>query len=275
MKTRYKISIIALSVIAVVGGILSIPALTYDTNLKESMKTPKHSSGKMFGELNCLQRYQFAESAASLDREERKQLRDRLEECKDMGFEYHAGEFVDHYEKYLDENNELNFGLMYGNNGIVIDPLQRILDICYYSGEIPEHWYFDWNNATHHIDSDECIWISSEEWTEKHECKPEPRPENEGGLWIFDYEKCEWNNKQWWMNDHLEEIIQDCLKPELKTGVKTISNGTTKLKTTTCTWQHGGFYNQVYVEEWADPVPLIQDNKIIGPDGQIFKMLED
>ncbi|ABX13357.1 hypothetical protein Nmar_1461 [Nitrosopumilus maritimus SCM1] len=107
------------------------------------------------------------------------------------------------------------------------------------------------------------------------ECKPEPRPENEGGLWMFDYEKCEWNKKQWWMSDQLEKIIQDCLDPENKIGDKGMSNGTTKLKTTTCTWQHGGFYNQVYVEEWADPVPLIQDNKIIGPDGQIFKILED
>ena len=107
------------------------------------------------------------------------------------------------------------------------------------------------------------------------ECKPEPRPENEGGLWIFDYEKCDWNKKQWWMSDQLEKIIQDCMDPKNKIGDKGMSNGTTKLKTTTCTWQHGGFYNQVYVEEWADPVPLIQDNKIIGPDGQIFKILED
>ena len=66
------------------------------------------------------------------------------------------------YEKYLDENNELNFALQYDKHGLIIDDLQRILDWCDYSGAKPEHWYFDWNNSTHHIDSTNCEWIESE-----------------------------------------------------------------------------------------------------------------
>ena len=66
------------------------------------------------------------------------------------------------YEKYLDENNELNFGLRYSKYGIAIDALQRILDWCDYPGEKPAGWYFDWNNSTHHIDSDDCEWTENE-----------------------------------------------------------------------------------------------------------------
>lgn len=60
------------------------------------------------------------------------------------------------YEKYLDENNELNFGLPYDKSGMIIDDLQRIFDWCNYPGEKPLDWYFDWNNSTHHIDSEIC-----------------------------------------------------------------------------------------------------------------------
>lgn len=67
-------------------------------------------------------------------------------------------EMTPRYEKYLDENNELNFNLRYDKNGIIIDDLQRIFDWCDYTGEKPAHWYFDWNNQTHHIDSDNCEW---------------------------------------------------------------------------------------------------------------------
>ena len=66
------------------------------------------------------------------------------------------------YQKYLDENNELNFGLQYDKNGVIIDDLQRILDWCDYSGEKPTGWYFDWNNQTHHIDSKNCAWVENE-----------------------------------------------------------------------------------------------------------------
>ena len=67
-------------------------------------------------------------------------------------------EIMPRYEKYLDENNELNFALPYDKNGIIIDDLQRIYDWCDYSGEKPAHWYFDWSNQTHHIDSEQCKW---------------------------------------------------------------------------------------------------------------------
>ncbi|WP_371504265.1 hypothetical protein [Nitrosopumilus adriaticus] len=67
-------------------------------------------------------------------------------------------EITPRYEKYLDENNELNFAQQYDNNGIIIDDLQRIFDWCDYAGEKPTHWYFDWNNSTHHIDSNNCKW---------------------------------------------------------------------------------------------------------------------
>ncbi len=61
------------------------------------------------------------------------------------------------YEKYLDDNNELNFALRYDKDGVIIDDLQRIYDWCDYSGDKPD-WYFSWNNQTHHIDSKQCKW---------------------------------------------------------------------------------------------------------------------
>jgi len=60
-------------------------------------------------------------------------------------------------EKYLDENNELNFGQPYDNNGVIIDDLQRVYDWCDYLDEKPD-WYFGWTNQTHHIDSEQCEW---------------------------------------------------------------------------------------------------------------------
>ena len=66
------------------------------------------------------------------------------------------------YAKYLDENNELNFGLQYDKNGIILDDLQRIYDWCDYSGKKPSGWHFEWNNQTHHIDSDKCEWVEIE-----------------------------------------------------------------------------------------------------------------
>lgn len=66
------------------------------------------------------------------------------------------------YERYLDEDDELNFGLMYDKDRIAIDPLQRILDWCDYPGDTPEGLYFDWNNSTHHIDSEDCEWRGNE-----------------------------------------------------------------------------------------------------------------
>ncbi|MHA7734013.1 hypothetical protein [Nitrosopumilus sp. S6] len=71
-------------------------------------------------------------------------------------------EIIPRYEKYLDENNELNFGLQYDKNGMIIDDLQRIFDWCDYTGEKPAHWYFDWNNQTHHINSNNCGWIKTD-----------------------------------------------------------------------------------------------------------------
>ena len=71
-------------------------------------------------------------------------------------------EITSRYEKYLDENNELTFNLRYDKNGIIIDDLQRILDWCDYSGEKPKGWYFEWNNQTHHINSDDCKWVEHE-----------------------------------------------------------------------------------------------------------------
>lgn len=70
-------------------------------------------------------------------------------------------ETTSRYEKYLDENNELNFALRYDKNGIIIDDLQRIFDWCDYQGEKPVDWYFDWNNSTHHIDSKNCEWVEN------------------------------------------------------------------------------------------------------------------
>jgi hypothetical protein len=70
-------------------------------------------------------------------------------------------EITPRYEKYLDENNELNFALRYDRNGIIIDDLQRIFDWCDYPGEKPD-WYFEWNNQTHHINSDNCEWMEKE-----------------------------------------------------------------------------------------------------------------
>ena len=69
-------------------------------------------------------------------------------------------EITPRYEKYLDENNELNFNLRYDKNGMIIDDLQRIIDWCDYSDEKPD-WYFEWNNQTHHIDSQNCKWAEN------------------------------------------------------------------------------------------------------------------
>ncbi len=60
------------------------------------------------------------------------------------------------YGKYLDENNYINFGMQYSKNGIIIDPLQRILDYCNYNGEKNDHTFFDYANSTHYIDSNDC-----------------------------------------------------------------------------------------------------------------------
>ncbi|MBI1663530.1 MAG: hypothetical protein IS860_08600 [Nitrosopumilus sp.] len=76
--------------------------------------------------------------------------------------EWSEPEIASRSEKYLDENNDLNFALQYDKNGIIIDDLQRIHDWCDYLGEKPTHWYFDWNNSTHHIDSNNCEWIKTE-----------------------------------------------------------------------------------------------------------------
>ena len=70
-------------------------------------------------------------------------------------------EMTSRYEKYLDENNKLNFGLQYDKSGMIVDDLQRIFDWCDYTGEKPAGWYFDWNNQTHHIDSKNCKWIEN------------------------------------------------------------------------------------------------------------------
>lgn len=72
-------------------------------------------------------------------------------------------EITPRYEKYLDENNKLNFALRYDKNGMIIDDLQRIYDWCDYSGEKPD-WYFEWNNQTHHIDSKNCEWTKTENY---------------------------------------------------------------------------------------------------------------
>ena len=84
-------------------------------------------------------------------------------ECGDSSKSaYLAPEITPRYEKYLDENNELNFGLLYDKDGMIIDDLQRIFDWCDYTGGKPAGWYFDWNNQTHHIDSKNCEWTENE-----------------------------------------------------------------------------------------------------------------
>lgn len=63
---------------------------------------------------------------------------------------------LDEFDKYLDEEGNLNFGSPYDRNGIIIDDLQRILDYCNYQGEKKSHVYFSWSNQTHQINSESC-----------------------------------------------------------------------------------------------------------------------
>lgn len=88
--------------------------------------------------------------------------------AKHISEDFGASEITSRYEKYLDENNELNFALQYDKNGIIIDDLQRIFDWCDYTGEKPAHWYFDWNNQTHRIDSNNCRLIKTDKVLIEH-----------------------------------------------------------------------------------------------------------
>jgi hypothetical protein len=36
---------------------------------------------------------------------------------------------------------------------------------------------------------------------------------------------------------------------------------------------HGGFYNQAWVNQTSDPIPLIQNGNVISPEGDVIRPL--
>lgn len=79
-----------------------------------------------------------------------------LKDCKyAKAYEYDFSR----YEKYYDENNDLNFGLQYDKNGIIIDDLKRILDFCDYPQKDKIDMFFSMGNNTHEIDTIDCKWL--------------------------------------------------------------------------------------------------------------------
>lgn len=108
-------------------------------------------------------------------------------------------------------------------------------------------------------------------------CKSGPAPN--GGNWFYDEETCDWIEREWYEGewyegDQFEKIIQYCTDPKSNTIGETSSinkGGEIKLDSKNCTWMHGGFYNQAWVNQTAEPVPLIQNGNVISPEGNIIR----
>lgn len=103
-------------------------------------------------------------------------------------------------------------------------------------------------------------------------CKSGPAPKE--GNWFYDEETCNWIERQWYEGDQLEKIIQYCTDPESNTAGEIASinkGGEIKLDSKNCTWMHGGFYNQAWVNQTADPVPLIQNGNVMSPEGNVIR----
>ncbi|MCE9652423.1 MAG: hypothetical protein K8Q89_05120 [Nitrosarchaeum sp.] len=205
-------------------------------NIKETKNnTPDQLQG-VFGNCACQERTKLNP--------------DTMERCPQPDLDWkNSTHYIDNHscrwiylEKYLDENNKLNFAQPYDNNDIVIDDLQRIYDWCDYSGEKPD-WYFDWSNQTHYIDSENCKWIE----------------------------------REWYEGEQFEKIIKYCTDPESNLTGKTSSiskGGEIKLDSKNCTWFHGGFYNQAWINQTSDPVPLIQNGNVMSPEGKVIRSVK-
>ena len=105
-------------------------------------------------------------------------------------------------------------------------------------------------------------------------CKSGPAPK--GGNWFYDEETCSWIEREWYEGDQFEKIIQYCTEPESNTTGETASinkGGEIKLDSKNCTWMHGGFYNQAWVNQTSDPIPLIQNGNVISPEGDVIRPL--
>ena len=106
-------------------------------------------------------------------------------------------------------------------------------------------------------------------------CKSGPAPK--GGNWIYDEETCKWIEREWYEGDQFEKIIQYCTDPESNTTGETSSvskGGEIKLDSKNCTWLHGGFYNQAWVNQTSDPVTLIQNGNVISPEGNVIRQIK-
>lgn len=103
-------------------------------------------------------------------------------------------------------------------------------------------------------------------------CKSGSAPSDD---YYFDEASCDW--VAWYEGEQFEKIIQYCTDPESNTTGETSSinkGGEIKLDSKKCTWLHGGFYNQVWVEQTADPVPLIQDGNVMSPEGKVIRSVK-
>ncbi|MCV0367637.1 MAG: hypothetical protein K5798_10310 [Nitrosopumilus sp.] len=93
----------------------------------------------------------------------------------------------------------------------------------------------------------------------------------------FDSENCKWIERDWYEGEQFEKIIRYCTDPKSNPAGETSSiskGGEIKLDSKNCTWLHGGFYNQVWVNQTADPVPLIQNGNVMSPEGKVIRSVK-
>lgn len=105
-------------------------------------------------------------------------------------------------------------------------------------------------------------------------CKSGPAPT---GDYYFDDDTCDWIERKWYEGDQFEKIVLYCTDPESNPNgeIAGISKGgEIKLDSKKCLWLHGGFYNQVWVEQTTDPVPLIQNGNVMSPEGKILRSVK-
>lgn len=130
-----------------------------------------------------------------------------------------------------------------------------------------------------HFDSEESPprWKHGDPEPEPYPAKCKSGPAPNGNDWFYDEKTCNWIEREWYEGDQFEKIIRYCTDPESNTTGETSSinkGGEIKLDSKNCTWLHGGFYNQAWVNQTADPVPLIQNGNVMSPEGNVIRPIK-